>query len=283
MKGKIIYIDLRSGSGRWLQPWSSGRPRVGGGRRTRRLCAAAGRRVSVVWRGCPFIHKRRFIHTPAAPMNGSERDGDTIRDRRSHEAAAVPGRAVAASASPRSTCEIDRRDVLFPSTVPVITIRADMQVLTFLLLVWVLSDARGAMRTPLEAFRPSEEVRVRRPDKLPLMARRWNGLPSKGGLKILYQTGEILLVLCLAGSAEETELFRFHNKSRICVAGSRFLRPTGAWAGRVTPVAAGAHSVILILTALMSYGRGPPCAEIRLGAGLPFRLFYRTMPSFSRR
>ncbi|KOB71738.1 putative argos [Operophtera brumata] len=64
-----------------------------------------------------------------------------------------------------------------------------MQVLAPILLAWVLSGARGVIRTPLEAFRPSGEIHIRRPDKLPLLPHRRTTLPPKSGLKILYQTG----------------------------------------------------------------------------------------------
>lgn len=64
-----------------------------------------------------------------------------------------------------------------------------MQVLAPILLAWVLSGVRAVIRTPLEAFRPSGEIHIRRPDKLPLLPHRRTTLPPKSGLKILYQTG----------------------------------------------------------------------------------------------
>ncbi|XP_068622464.1 protein giant-lens [Battus philenor] len=64
-----------------------------------------------------------------------------------------------------------------------------MQVLTTLLLASVLGGARGVIRTPLEAFRPSDEIHLRRPDKLPPVQHRRIALQAKSGLKILYQIG----------------------------------------------------------------------------------------------
>lgn len=65
----------------------------------------------------------------------------------------------------------------------------EMQVLAPFFFVWVLGGVKGSIRTPLEAFRPSGELYVKRPDKLPLLPHRKTSLPPKGGLKILYQTG----------------------------------------------------------------------------------------------
>lgn len=53
------------------------------------------------------------------------------------------------------------------------------------------------IRTPLEAFRPSGEIHVRRPDKLPLLPHRRTTLPPKSGLKILYQTGVSLFLIAV--------------------------------------------------------------------------------------
>ncbi|OWR53244.1 hypothetical protein KGM_203127 [Danaus plexippus plexippus] len=62
-----------------------------------------------------------------------------------------------------------------------------MQVLATLLVACVLASVRAVIRTPLEAFRPSGEIHIRRPDKLPLLPHRRT--QQKNGLKILYQTG----------------------------------------------------------------------------------------------
>ncbi|KAL4717113.1 hypothetical protein ACJJTC_017000 [Scirpophaga incertulas] len=61
-----------------------------------------------------------------------------------------------------------------------------MQVLAPFLLAWLVG-ARAVIRTPLEAFRPSE-VHFRRPEKIPFIPHRRAPLP-KSGLKILYQIG----------------------------------------------------------------------------------------------
>ncbi|KAH9633565.1 hypothetical protein HF086_013242 [Spodoptera exigua] len=64
-----------------------------------------------------------------------------------------------------------------------------MHVVTPLLLVWALCGVRGVIRTPLEAFRPSGEIHLRRPDKIPFLPHKRLPVPSKSDLKILYQTG----------------------------------------------------------------------------------------------
>ncbi|XP_046966439.1 protein giant-lens [Vanessa cardui] len=64
-----------------------------------------------------------------------------------------------------------------------------MQVIATLLFASVLAGVRAVIRTPLEAFRPSGEIHIRRPDKLPILPHRRTLLQPKSGLKILYQTG----------------------------------------------------------------------------------------------
>ncbi|CAB3244687.1 unnamed protein product [Arctia plantaginis] len=64
-----------------------------------------------------------------------------------------------------------------------------MQVLISLLLAWALCEVRAVIRTPLEAFRPSAELHLRRPDKLSFLPHKRISTPQKGDLKILYQTG----------------------------------------------------------------------------------------------
>lgn len=65
----------------------------------------------------------------------------------------------------------------------------NMQVLTPLLLAWALCGVRAVIRTPLEAFRPSAELHLRRPEKLSFLPHKRISTPQKGDLKILYQTG----------------------------------------------------------------------------------------------
>lgn len=67
-----------------------------------------------------------------------------------------------------------------------------MQVFATLLIASVLAGVRAVIRTPLEAFRPSGEIHIRRPDKLPLLPHKRTAQP-KSGLKILYQTGVSIL------------------------------------------------------------------------------------------
>ncbi|XP_063382802.1 protein giant-lens [Cydia fagiglandana] len=62
-----------------------------------------------------------------------------------------------------------------------------MQVLS-VTLAW-LCCVQGVIRTPLEAFRPSAEIHLRRPDKLPFLPHKRPVPPFKSGLKILYQIG----------------------------------------------------------------------------------------------
>ncbi|KPI99660.1 PREDICTED: protein giant-lens [Papilio xuthus] len=64
-----------------------------------------------------------------------------------------------------------------------------MKVLATLLMATVLGVVRGVIRTPLEAFRPSGEIHLKRPDKLPLLPHRRTAMQAKSGLKILYQIG----------------------------------------------------------------------------------------------
>lgn len=74
-----------------------------------------------------------------------------------------------------------------------------MHVFTPLLLAWALCGVRGVIRTPLEAFRPSGEIHLRRPDKLPFLPHKRIPVPSKSDVKILYQTGvSLVLVISLA-------------------------------------------------------------------------------------
>lgn len=56
-------------------------------------------------------------------------------------------------------------------------------------MAWALCGVRGVIRTPLEAFRPSGEIHLRRPDKLPYLPHKRIPMPSKSDLRILYQTG----------------------------------------------------------------------------------------------
>lgn len=55
-----------------------------------------------------------------------------------------------------------------------------------------LTLAKASIRTPLEAFRPSGEFYVKRPDKIPVSPHRKMTV-ARGGLKVLYQTGVSLL------------------------------------------------------------------------------------------
>ncbi|XP_012548821.1 protein giant-lens isoform X1 [Bombyx mandarina] len=64
-----------------------------------------------------------------------------------------------------------------------------MQMLASLILACAFCGVRSVIRTPLEAFRPSAEIHIRRPDKLPLPPHRRTTLPPMSGIKILYQTG----------------------------------------------------------------------------------------------
>ncbi|CAH2049324.1 unnamed protein product, partial [Iphiclides podalirius] len=66
---------------------------------------------------------------------------------------------------------------------------ADMRVFAAMLLASVLGGVRPAIRTPLEAFRPSGEIHLRRPDKLPVPPHRRTAMQPKSGLRILYQIG----------------------------------------------------------------------------------------------
>lgn len=99
-----------------------------------------------------------------------------------------------------------------------------MQVLTPFLFAWLLSGAKAVIRTPLEAFRPSGELHVKRPDKLPLLPHRKTSAPPKGGLKVLYQTGVSLDLFHLISTGE---CFTLNNVSvliRIVLSPSELLQ-----------------------------------------------------------
>lgn len=64
-----------------------------------------------------------------------------------------------------------------------------MVVLPSIFFLYLLTGTRGVIRTPLEAFRPSAEIHIRRPDKLSFLIHRRTTLPPKSGLRILYQIG----------------------------------------------------------------------------------------------
>lgn len=93
-----------------------------------------------------------------------------------------------------------------------------MQFLAPFFFAWLLGGVKGVIRTPLEAFRPSGEFYVKRPDKLPYLPHRKTPVPLKGGLKILYQTGvSSLSSSCISLRIDGVFCFRLLWNLRIVV------------------------------------------------------------------
>ncbi|VVC88162.1 unnamed protein product [Leptidea sinapis] len=86
-----------------------------------------------------------------------------------------------------------------------------MQMLATLIVAWLASGARGVIRTPLEAFRPSAEIHIRRPDKLPFLPhRRTASMQQKNGLKVLYQTDAAWTIFSLPDSNATQQIVNCH-------------------------------------------------------------------------
>lgn len=112
----------------------------------------------------------------------------SIKATRSQYKVVIPRRRPSRTCDERATASQNLADPRTTRARPNTFCDVIKQVLALFVLVWLRNEVRGVIRTPLEAFRPSAEIHIRRPDKLPLLPHR-RTMQQKSGLKILYQTG----------------------------------------------------------------------------------------------
>lgn len=153
------------------------------------------------------------MNSAKASKVSSDRDP---RVRRSHRARRPSVTCVGAPAASPSSPDphAARHGRACPCRSATVPQCSEMQVLAALLIAGFIAGARAAIRTPLEAFRPSGETHVRRPEKLPLLPHKRTAQP-KSGLKILYQTGVSIAILLLPQVDKKIKfLYSYQNSQR---------------------------------------------------------------------